>query len=100
MRALIAIAIALAACGSSKPAKPEIDATRAIETLRSYADRCAACNNDKDCVRLIRDEYDPYKRSLWKSREAYAPADQTAFDGHFNRFAMCGDAAGLTIWKH
>ncbi len=96
----VALVILLVACGSSKPAKPEIDATRAIAVLTSYADRCLACNNDKDCVKPLRDEYDPYKRSLFKSREAYTPAEQQAFDLQFQRFASCGDASGLTIWKH
>jgi hypothetical protein len=96
----VAIVFLIVACGSSKPAKPEIDSQRAIAVLTSYADRCLACNNDKDCVKPIRDEYDPYKRSLFKSREAYTATKQKAFDDQFGRFAMCGDAAGLTIWKH
>ena len=98
MRALLVIA--LAACGSDKPAKPDIDATRAVETLRSYAERCLACNNDKACASAIRDEYEPYKRRLFKSRESYAPAEQQQFDYHFGQFALCGDAAGVTIWKN
>jgi hypothetical protein len=97
MRGLL---ILLVACGSSKPAKPEIDAQRAISVITSYAERCLACNNDKDCVRPIRDEYDPYKFQLTKSRELYTPAEQQAYDAQFQRFAMCGDAAGLTIWTH
>jgi hypothetical protein len=98
MRALLLLAVV--ACGSSKPAKPDIDATRAVETLRSYAERCLACTNDKDCVKALRDEYDPYKRRLFKSRESYAPAEQQAFDLHFGQLAQCGDAAGVTIWKN
>lgn len=96
MRALL---ILLVACGSSKPAKPDVDPKRAIESVTSWADRCLACNNDKECVRGLRDDYDKYKRGLFKSREVYAQADQQAFDAQFQRFAMCGDAAGLTIWK-
>ena len=98
MRALLLIA--LVACGSSKPVKPDIDATRAIETLKSYAERCLACNNEKACVQVLRDEYDPYKRRLFKSRESYAPGEQSSFDNQFGQFALCGDAAGVTIWKN
>jgi hypothetical protein len=98
MRVLLLLAVV--ACGSAKPAKPDIDATRAIETLKSYAERCLACNNDKSCVQAMRDEYDPYKRRLFKSRESYAAAEQQAFDQQFGQFAMCGDAAGVTIWKN
>ena len=90
----------LVACGSGKPAKPEIEASRAISVLTDYGDRCLACNADKECVRPLRDEYDKYKRSLFKSREAYTPAEQTSFDTQFQRFALCGDGAGLTIWKN
>jgi hypothetical protein len=98
MRVLVLLAVV--ACGSAKPAKPDIDATRAGETLKSYAERCLACNNDKDCVTAIRDEYDPYKRPLFKSRESYTAAEQQAFDYHFGQLALCGDAAGVTIWKN
>ena len=98
MRALLLIA--LVACDSGKPAKPDIDATRAIETLKSYAERCLACNNEKACAQALRDEYDPYKRRLFKSRESYTPAEQNGFDYHFGQFAQCGDAAGVTIWKN
>ena len=98
MRALLLLSM-FAGC-SSKPAKPDIDATRALETLTSYADRCATCNNDKDCIHPLRDEYDKYKRALWKSREVYTPAEQTAFDVQWDRFARCGDASGLTIWRN
>ena len=98
MRALLLIA--LVACGSGKPAKPDIDAPRAVETLTAYAARCLACTNDKGCVQALRDEYDPYKRRLFKSRESYAVAEQQAFDYQFGRFAQCGDAAGVTIWKN
>ena len=96
----VALLLLIVACGRSKPAVPEIDATRAVAVLTSYADRCLACNNDKECVKPIRDEYDPYKRSLFKSRELYTATEQKSFDDQFARFAMCGDAAGLTIWKN
>lgn len=96
----IAALFLLVACGSSKPAKPEIDPKRANDVMASYAARCLACNNDKDCVHKIRDEYEPYMRSLHKSRESFIPADATAFDESWWKFQRCGDAAGLTIWKH
>ena len=97
MRVLLLL---LVACGSSAPPKPEVDAQRATDTVRSYADRCAACNNDKACVQPIRDEWDTYKRAIMKSRELYTPTEQVAFDEKFTKFAMCGDASGLTIWTH
>jgi hypothetical protein len=97
MRALICLA--LLGCSTGSKPKPAYDPASAIGWIKSFADRACGCNNDKDCVHAIRDEYDQQSRALFKSRGAFAPSDQGGFDAEFHRFAMCGDAAGLTIWK-
>ena len=89
------ILVLLAACSlKDKPPPPRPDL---IETVRDFADRCEACNNDKACVHGIRDEWDGVKRDVMQ--HGLTGEQKRQFDAERMRFGMCGDAAGLTIWN-
>lgn len=92
---LVAVA-ALAGC-EDKP-KMTMTAEQVIGALRDYADRGCACETDKECFRAIRDEWDTAKRALVKNANLLAGEERAAYEAEHKRFALCGDAAGLTVF--
>jgi hypothetical protein len=91
---LVLVGLLLIACGKAStraPPRPEV-----IDVVRDLADRACGCNNDKECVRAIRDEWEPQKFDL--QRHGLTGADKATFESELMRLRMCGDAAGLTIW--
>lgn len=93
MRSLAALVLLLAACDDKKPPPPRPEL---IDVLRDFADRTCECGTDKDCVKAIRDEWEPQKKDLQKHGLSGEP--KAAYDAELLRFRGCGDAAGVTIW--
>lgn len=90
----VASLLVTVACDSKKsapPPRPEL-----IETLRDFADRACACETDKECVRALRDEWDTVRADVLN--HGLTGEELSAYNAELNRFRMCGDAAGLTIW--
>ncbi|MGE0402240.1 MAG: hypothetical protein AB7T06_36395 [Kofleriaceae bacterium] len=93
MRVALALLLLASACEkkTTRPPRPEL-----IETLRDFADRTCACETDKECVRAIRDEWDTVRADVLD--HGLTGADLSAYNAELDRFRLCGDAAGLTIW--
>ena len=44
-----------------------------------------------------------WEAAKWQLRDLAAqlpPSDRKAYDDELTRFSMCGDAAGVTVWKY
>jgi hypothetical protein len=93
--------LAMAACksGAKKPpAGPP--PTQIISQVRGWADRACACQTDRDCMAPIVAEWEAAKWQLRDLAAQLPPSDRKAYDDELTRFSMCGDAAGVTVWKY
>jgi hypothetical protein len=91
----VVLLLLIGACDKKSAPKPRPEL---IETMRDFADRTCGCDNDKECVRAIREEWDGVRQDVLNhglTGEQFA-----AYDAEFKRFGGCADAAGLTIWTN
>jgi hypothetical protein len=88
----------LAACGKSAPSAPPPAAAPLLEAIRGLADQCDACKGDRECVRGVREQFDPQKPALLGNGARLAGQDKQTFDAELLRLRGCGDGAGLTFW--
>ena len=87
----------LVAC-KEPPPKLTMPAADVIKSIEDFAERGCACSTDKECFREVRDEWDGVKRDIVKSSRALTGDDATAYATAHQRFAACGDAAGLAVF--
>jgi hypothetical protein len=97
MKRWLAIALYAAGC-KEPPPKMTMAAQDVIDALRDYADRGCACSTDRECFRVVRDEWDAAKPDLVKNANLLTGDDRTAYLAERTRFGLCGDGAGLAVF--
>jgi hypothetical protein len=96
MRPLLVVAF-VAAC-KEPPPKPTMTAEEVTAAVRDFADRGCPCETDRECFRVVRDEWDAAKREIVKNANLLTGAERDAYNAERQRFGACGDAAGLAVF--
>lgn len=93
-----ALVLALLCAGCNDKPKMTMTAEEVITAVRDFADRGCPCETDKECFRAIRDDWDGVKRDIVKNANLLTGEDRQAYEAERQRFGLCGDAAGLTVF--
>jgi hypothetical protein len=96
-RYLLVVALAAASC-KEPPPKMTMTAEQVVSAITDFADRGCACEADKECFRVVRDEWDAAKRELVKNARLLTGDDRDAYEAARKRFGLCGDGAGLAVF--
>ena len=92
---LVAVSLlVVTACGSDKPPPPRPEL---IEVMRNLAVQACDCGTDKDCLRVVRAEYDARKPEF--ANHGLTGEQKASFDQQLKELRLCGDGGGVTIWQ-
>ena len=98
-RLVLLACLVLAACKSSPP-KMTMTPDQVLGAMRDYADRGCECGTDKECFRAIRDEWEASRGDILFNAKLLKADDRATYDAERQRFGLCGDAAGLTVFDN